>query len=104
MKERIKKFLSLFQKKSGPGLEHGGPNPDRDWHIILGVFFILLICTAFANYVYYTNHSDTKTNSEPPSGPKLKTGQIEEVAKYIRDKQTRYEYILNSPLPTLNPD
>jgi hypothetical protein len=104
MKDKLKKILSYFKKGNVAQTGSRGPNPHRDWHIIIGVFFILTICTAFANYVYYTSHSDNLTGIDTPSGPKLKVGQIEEVANYIKAKQSRYDAIISGPIPNIDPN
>jgi hypothetical protein len=103
MKEKITKLLSFLKKGAVAPTGTNNIKPNRDWNIVLGIFLVILMCISFANYVYYYSDLSDMPQSDTPAGPKLKVGQIEEVASYIKAKQVRYETIVNSPLPSIDP-
>ncbi|HEY4514800.1 MAG TPA: hypothetical protein VJJ22_01425 [Candidatus Paceibacterota bacterium] len=103
MKEKLVRILRFLKGKPSKAKDVFS-QPYRDWHLLIVLSLVLMLCTGIAHYYLYKSYSDSFVPSDVSSGPKLNVSQLDKVAKYIEAKRASYDILLDSSPPNIDPN
>ncbi|HEY4482810.1 MAG TPA: hypothetical protein VI953_01400 [Candidatus Paceibacterota bacterium] len=99
-------FKRVFRHKKRASLEHHIINSDRDWRLILIIFFLGLIASAASHYIIFIKFDvvpvDVTDEAPPVMRFLLKDGLVKAVGEY-RAKETSLNALMESRPTVVDP-
>ena len=77
---------------------------ERDWHIILALFAVIAISSAFAHYTYYLSVIKEDVYVDEVNAEPVLSSKYEEGIQTLKDKAVRHQYLLENKPQVISPN